>query len=113
MRYPAYRRPRKQCGIQRRFTFTRFDTKGDNTSILVFNANSDDTIPLDAQEETPIDKPSTLEKPLTEQAPEVYCEAASLNVVHAGSKLNIYQRRMLAQKCIVNVSIHKLVPTSL
>lgn len=61
------------------------DARGDNTGILVINANSDGVIPLNAHEGKSVYTPPTLEVLVSSQALDKYCKAASLNVVHAGS----------------------------
>lgn len=87
--------------------------KGDNASILIIDADRDDIIQLNAQKEKLIDTPPTLEELMTEQALAEYCRAASLNVCDAGFKFNADQRRLHAQKSIVNDSIQIVEPTSL
>lgn len=81
------------------------DLTNEHSSTLVFSANSNDIIPLNAQEEQSIDAPPTLYELIGKQALEIYCESASLSVGHAGSEFHIGQRGILVRKSIVDESI--------
>lgn len=88
------------------------DTKGDYSSKLVTNANSDDMIPLSAQEETLIHTPPTLEESIAKQTFDECYNAASFNAGHAGSDFKVDQRGFLLRKSVVSKPIQIVTPNS-
>lgn len=56
------------------------DAKSDDTNILVINADSDETIPLSAQDEKVIDTPQTVKQLIVKRARDDFFKAATLNV---------------------------------
>lgn len=86
--------------------------ESDDNSILVINADCDDSILLNAQEEKSINTSPPLEKLVVAQALDRYCKAATLNFGHIGSELHIDQRELFIRIFIANESIQIVAPTS-
>lgn len=89
------------------------DAKRSNTSALLIKSNGNKIVPLNEQDEKPIDAPLAVEELIVEQERDGYCKAATLNDAQSGSKFDIEQRELFVPILIVNDSIQIGTPTLL